>query len=76
VVREVTGTDAPTLPSGAGHDAGVLQAAGVPAAMLVVRNPTGISHAPGESATASDLDLGVAALAVLLRGDPVGRVLG
>ena len=76
VVREVTGTEAPTLPSGAGHDAGVLQAAGVPAAMLAVRNPTGISHAPGESAAASDLDLGVSALALLLRGGSPGRAAG
>ncbi|MCU1473154.1 allantoate amidohydrolase [Amnibacterium sp.] len=76
VVREVTGTDAPTLPSGAGHDAGVLQAAGVPAAMLAVRNPTGISHAPGESAAAPDMDLGVAALALLLRRSSPDRVAG
>ncbi len=38
---------APTLPTGAGHDAGVL-AAVLPTAMLFVRNPTGVSHAPGE----------------------------
>ena len=41
---------APVLPTGAGHDAGVL-AAHLPTAMLFVRNPTGVSHAPGESAT-------------------------
>src|SRR5690606_33845599 len=39
--------DAPVLATGAGHDAGVLAAA-VPTAMLFVRNPTGISHAPEE----------------------------
>jgi len=61
-VREVTGREAPVLPSGAGHDAGVLAAAGVSTAMLVVRNPTGISHAPGESAEPADIELGVAAL--------------
>ena len=44
---------APVLPTGAGHDAGVL-AACVPAAMLFVRNPTGTSHSPAESATDED----------------------
>lgn len=36
---------APVLPTGAGHDAGVL-AGHLPTAMLFVRNPTGISHSP------------------------------
>src|SRR6185436_4321442 len=40
---------APILPTGAGHDAGVLSAH-VPTAMLFVRNPTGISHSPAEHA--------------------------
>jgi beta-ureidopropionase / N-carbamoyl-L-amino-acid hydrolase len=53
---------APVLPTGAGHDAGVL-AAHVPTAMLFVRNPTGVSHSPAESATDSDCAAGVAALA-------------
>src|SRR6185369_6115082 len=52
----------PALPTGAGHDAGVL-AAHVPTAMLFVRNPTGVSHAPGEYATDVDCALGVTALA-------------
>jgi N-carbamoyl-L-amino-acid hydrolase len=56
---------APVLPTGAGHDAGVLAAA-VPAAMLFVRNPTGVSHAPGEHATDEDCAAGVAALADVL----------
>jgi N-carbamoyl-L-amino-acid hydrolase len=59
------GTDAPVLPTGAGHDAGVL-AARVPAAMLFVRNPTGTSHAPGEHADTGDCQAGVAALAAVL----------
>ena len=42
--------DAPVLGTGAGHDAGILAAAGVPAAMLFVRNPTGVSHSPAEHA--------------------------
>ncbi len=39
--------DAPVLPSAVGHDAGVL-APSVPSAMVFVRNPSGISHAPEE----------------------------
>ncbi|MCD0442597.1 allantoate amidohydrolase [Glycomyces sp. A-F 0318] len=57
---------APVLPTGAGHDAGVL-AAHVPTAMLFVRNPTGVSHAPRESATDEDCAAGVEALAAVLR---------
>jgi N-carbamoyl-L-amino-acid hydrolase len=54
---------APVLPTGAGHDAGILAAAGVPAAMLFVRNPTGVSHSPAEHAEPDDCLAGVAALA-------------
>lgn len=56
----------PALPTGAGHDAGVL-ASSVPSAMLFVRNPTGISHSPEEFATADDCVAGVQALEKLLR---------
>ncbi|WP_406107503.1 allantoate amidohydrolase [Micromonospora globbae] len=56
---------APVLPTGAGHDAGVL-AGHLPAAMLFVRNLTGISHSPAESATDADCAAGVAALARVL----------
>jgi N-carbamoyl-L-amino-acid hydrolase len=56
---------APVLPTGAGHDAGVL-AAHVPTAMLFVRNPTGVSHAPAEAATDADCAAGVTALADVL----------
>ncbi|GIJ80061.1 N-carbamoyl-L-amino-acid hydrolase [Micromonospora phaseoli] len=56
---------APVLPTGAGHDAGVL-AAHVPTAMLFVRNPTGVSHSPAESATDVDCAAGVTALARVL----------
>jgi beta-ureidopropionase / N-carbamoyl-L-amino-acid hydrolase len=55
----------PALPTGAGHDAGIL-AARVPTAMLFVRNPTGISHSPAEHATADDCTAGVRALAAVL----------
>ncbi len=57
--------DAPRLATGAGHDAGILAAAGVPTAMLFVRNPTGVSHAPGEHADRADCLAGVAALAAV-----------
>lgn len=57
---------APALPTAAGHDAGVLAAAGVPTAMLFVRNPTGVSHAPDEHASPEDCLAGVAALAGVL----------
>ena len=40
--------DAPVLGTGAGHDAGILANAGDPAAMIFVRNPTGVSHSPAE----------------------------
>lgn len=53
----------PVLPTGAGHDAGILSAAGVPTAMLFVRNPTGISHSPEEHAEEADCLAGVQALA-------------
>jgi N-carbamoyl-L-amino-acid hydrolase len=59
------GTDVPALPTGAGHDAGVL-AAHAPAAMLFVRNPTGVSHSPAEHADPEDCEAGVAALAAVL----------
>lgn len=58
--------DAPALPTGAGHDAGIL-AARVPSAMLFVRNPTGVSHAPQEHAEPADCDAGASALARTLR---------
>jgi beta-ureidopropionase / N-carbamoyl-L-amino-acid hydrolase len=59
------GLHAPVLPTAAGHDAGVL-AARVPAGMLFVRNPTGISHSPAEHADLADCEAGVRALAVVL----------
>lgn len=59
------GLDAPVLPTGAGHDAGIL-AARIPAAMLFVRNPTGVSHSPAERAEMSDCETGVTALAAVL----------
>jgi N-carbamoyl-L-amino-acid hydrolase len=57
---------APVIGTGAGHDAGIFAAAGVPTAMLFVRNPTGISHSPAEFAEAADCDAGVRALTAAL----------
>ncbi len=54
---------APKLATGAGHDAGILASAGIPTAMLFVRNPTGVSHSPVEFAERDDCLAGVSALA-------------
>jgi allantoate deiminase len=52
--------DAPELVSGAGHDAMVLAAAGVPSAMLFVRSLNGgISHHPDELSSDEDIDRAV-----------------
>jgi hypothetical protein len=55
----------PELATGAGHDAGVL-AAELPTAMLFVRNPTGVSHSPAETASDDDCRAGADALATVL----------
>lgn len=55
----------PVLPTGAGHDAGILASA-IPTAMLFVRNPSGVSHSPAEHAEERDCLAGVAALADVL----------
>ncbi|MDI2130995.1 allantoate amidohydrolase [Yinghuangia seranimata] len=56
---------APVLPTGAGHDAGILSAT-LPTAMVFVRNPTGVSHSPAESAETADCLAGVDALTDVL----------
>ncbi len=53
----------PVIPTQAGHDAGILSEAGIPTAMLFVRNPTGVSHSPAEFAPMADCLAGVDALA-------------
>jgi beta-ureidopropionase / N-carbamoyl-L-amino-acid hydrolase len=58
---------APVLPTGAGHDAGILSQS-VPTAMLFVRNPTGVSHSPAETAAEEDCVAGVRALTDVLEG--------
>ena len=60
--------DVPVLPTAAGHDAGILASAGVPTAMIFVRNPTGVSHSPYEHADESDCEVGVGALAAAVTG--------
>jgi beta-ureidopropionase / N-carbamoyl-L-amino-acid hydrolase len=60
-----TGLEPPALPTAAGHDAGALAAA-VPTAMLFVRNPTGASHTPAETAELDDCLAGVRALAAVI----------
>ncbi len=64
--RLATLLDAPVLPTGAGHDAGVLSAH-IPTAMLFVRNPTGISHSPAEFADDADCEAGIEALTAVVR---------
>ncbi len=63
---------APLLGTGAGHDAGILANTGILTAMLFVRNPTGVSHAPAEFAERDDCLSGVAALTTVL-ADLAGR---
>ena len=71
VLREEIGRlelPAPELPSGAGHDAGVLAAAGVEAGMLFVRSlNAGASHSPDELTSEEDVALAIEALAAALR---------
>jgi acetylornithine deacetylase/succinyl-diaminopimelate desuccinylase-like protein len=55
------------LPSGAGHDAAILAAAGVPTAMLFVRSLNGgVSHSPEEESSAGDVGLAVDVLTAAL----------
>jgi N-carbamoyl-L-amino-acid hydrolase len=59
------GLEPAALPTAAGHDAGALAAA-LPTAMLFVRNPTGTSHSPTETAEVDDCLAGVRALASVI----------
>ena len=63
IAYEHDGSDWPIIPTAAGHDAGIMSAAGIPTAMLFVRNPTGVSHSPAEHAEMADCLAGVEALA-------------
>ena len=66
IVEARTSIAVPAIPTGAGHDAGILATAGIPTAMLFVRNPTGISHSPAEFAETDDCHAGVEALAAVV----------
>jgi beta-ureidopropionase / N-carbamoyl-L-amino-acid hydrolase len=57
-LAEELGLRAPELDCWAGHDAGVL-APHVPAAMVFVRNETGVSHSPEERVDLEDAAIGV-----------------
>ena len=65
---EALGLPVLELPSGAGHDAGILASAGVPSGMLFVRSLNGgISHNPAELSSAEDIQLALDALTGTLR---------
>jgi allantoate deiminase len=65
---ERLGLPAVELPSGAGHDAGVLAAAGVETGMLFVRSLNGgVSHSPDELTNDEDVALAVEVLTATLR---------
>jgi allantoate deiminase len=56
----MAGMAAPRLVSGAGHDAMIL-ASRVPAAMLFLRSPGGVSHHPDETVRVEDVEAALAA---------------
>ena len=65
---ERLGLHALELPSGAGHDAGVLASAGVESGMLFVRSLNGgASHSPDELTSEEDVALAIEVLAAALR---------
>ncbi len=64
---EARGLPVVELTSGAGHDAGILAAAGVPSAMLFVRSLAGgVSHSPDEHTSPEDIALAVEVLIAAL----------
>jgi len=67
ISSSIGGAHVPVLPTGAGHDAGILTGAGIPSAMLFVRNPTGVSHSPSEFAERDDCIAGVDALVAVVK---------
>jgi acetylornithine deacetylase/succinyl-diaminopimelate desuccinylase-like protein len=65
---EARGLPVVELASGAGHDAGILAAAGVRAGMLFVRSLNGgVSHSPDELASPEDVEVATDVLAGALR---------
>jgi hydantoinase/carbamoylase family amidase len=68
---EARGLPVVELASGAGHDAAILAAAGVPSAMLFVRSLNGgVSHAPDEFTSDEDVALAIDVLAGALERLP------
>ncbi len=64
----VVGRPVPEVVCFAGHDAGVVGAR-IPAAMLLVRNPTGVSHSPEEQLELEDAEVAVEVLSRALETD-------
>ncbi len=64
--RWVLGADVPEVVCFAGHDAGVL-ASTLPAAMVLVRNPTGVSHSPEETVDLRDAAVAARIVAAALQ---------
>ena len=57
------------MASGAGHDAGILAAAGVPTGMLFVRSRSGgVSHCPEELSDEVDIESAITVLTGTLAG--------
>ena len=64
---ELRGLPVVELTSGAGHDAAILAAAGVPSAMLFVRSLNGgVSHSPDELSSQEDIEVAIDVLAAAL----------
>ena len=67
--EEVVGHAVPELVCNAGHDAGVV-AERVPAAMVFVRNETGVSHSPAENVDLDDAAIAARVVARALKEVP------
>jgi beta-ureidopropionase / N-carbamoyl-L-amino-acid hydrolase len=65
--QQLVGAQVPEHVCFAGHDAGVL-AARLPAAMLLVRNPSGVSHSPAEDVSLADAALAADVALVAIEG--------
>ena len=66
---DAAGVTVGELASGAGHDAGILAAAGVPTGMLFVRSRNGgVSHCPEELSDEADIETAITVLTGTLAG--------
>jgi N-carbamoyl-L-amino-acid hydrolase len=68
IASEALGIRTIRMPSGAGHDAAVFAANGVPSAMIFVRNQNG-SHNPDEAMRLEDLEKAIELLTALVLSD-------